>query len=51
MWVLRVVEAWQNPTRMETGRMFHHRGDGTFVVDGEVLDLQEKMVKWKEYQD
>ncbi|KAJ7437254.1 hypothetical protein B0H11DRAFT_632163 [Mycena galericulata] len=51
MWVLRVVEAWENPEKREKGRMFHHRGDGTFVVDGEVLDLQEKMVKWKEYQD
>ncbi|KAF8193882.1 hypothetical protein K438DRAFT_1828206 [Mycena galopus ATCC 62051] len=51
MWVLKVVGAWQNPGKMETGRMFHHRGDGTFVVDGEVLDLQERMVKWKEYQD
>jgi len=51
MWVLKVVAAWQNPGKRETGRMFHHRGDGTFVVDGEVLDLQERMVKWKEYQD
>ncbi|KAJ6494238.1 hypothetical protein C8R45DRAFT_174527 [Mycena sanguinolenta] len=51
MWVLKAVKAWQNPKKMETGRMFHHRGDGTFVVDGEVLNLQERMVKWKEYQD
>ncbi|KAF7355958.1 putative flavin reductase [Mycena venus] len=50
MWVLKVIAAWQNPGK-ETGRMFHHRGDGTFVVDGEVLNLQERMVKWKEYQD
>jgi hypothetical protein len=28
--------------------MFHHRGDGTFVVDGKVIDLKSKMVKWKE---
>ena len=50
MWVLKAVKAWINPAK-EDGRMFHHRGEGTFVVDGEVLDLQERMVKWKEYQD
>ena len=49
MWVLKAVKAWINPAKKD-GRMFHHRGDGTFVVDGEVLDLQERMTKWKEYQ-
>lgn len=53
LWVLRPVEAWLNPTRRpgEGGRMFHHRGDGTFVVDGEVLDLKERMTKWQMLQD
>lgn len=53
MWVLRPVKAWLNPSRKpgEGGRMFHHRGDGTFVVDGEVLDLKDRMVKWQEFQD
>ena len=53
MWVLRPVKAWLNPTRKpgEGGRMFHHRGDGTFVVDGEVLNLKDRMVKWQEFQD
>ncbi|KAJ7195736.1 hypothetical protein B0H12DRAFT_666039 [Mycena haematopus] len=46
-----VEDTKMNPEKMDTGRMFHHRGDGTFVVDGEVLNLQERMVKWKEYQD
>ncbi|KAI0387814.1 hypothetical protein F5Y04DRAFT_12277 [Hypomontagnella monticulosa] len=53
MWVLKPVKAWINPNKKpgEGGRMFHHRGDGTFVVDGEILDLKDRMVKWQEYQD
>lgn len=53
MWVLKVVKAWINPDRRpgEGGKMFHHRGDGTFVVDGEILDLKDRMVKWKQFQD
>lgn len=52
MWVLRAVKAWVNQDKVDQGaKTFHHRGDGTFVVDGEVLNLQERMVKWKQYQD
>ncbi|KAH8701958.1 hypothetical protein BGW36DRAFT_371905 [Talaromyces proteolyticus] len=53
LWVLRPVRAWINPERKpgEGGKMFHHRGDGTFVVDGDILDLQDRMVKWQEFQD
>ncbi|KAI1080423.1 hypothetical protein F5B20DRAFT_540575 [Whalleya microplaca] len=53
LWVLKAVKAWINPRKRpgEGGKMFHHRGDGTFVVDGEVLDLKDRMVKWREYQD
>ncbi|KAI1386470.1 uncharacterized protein F4822DRAFT_317134 [Hypoxylon trugodes] len=53
MWVLKPVKAWINPNKKpgEGGKMFHHRGDGTFVVDGEILNLKDRMVKWKEYQD
>ncbi|XXG98450.1 hypothetical protein Hte_004774 [Hypoxylon texense] len=53
MWVLKPVKAWINPNKKpgEGGKMFHHRGDGTFVVDGEILDLKDRMVKWQEFQD
>lgn len=53
MWVLKPVKAWLNPRKKpgEGGKMFHHRGDGTFVVDGEILDLKDRMVKWQEFQD
>ncbi|KZT59507.1 hypothetical protein CALCODRAFT_481571 [Calocera cornea HHB12733] len=50
MWVLEPVRAWVNGAREET-RSFHHRGDGRFVVDGEELDLRERMTKWKYLQD
>ena len=52
MWMLKPVKAWINPKMKpgEGGKMFHHRGDGTFVVDGEVLDLKDRMVKWQEFQ-
>lgn len=57
MWVLRPVKAWTNPQQWPgsegkgVGKMFHHRGDGTFAVDGEILDLKDHMTKWQEYQD
>lgn len=53
MWVLKPVKAWINPEKSPGvgGKMIHHRGDGTFVVDGEVLDLKDRMVKWQEFQD
>jgi flavin reductase (DIM6/NTAB) family NADH-FMN oxidoreductase RutF len=48
LFVLEVVEAWIDPERRER-RVIHHRGDGTFVVDGETLDLRNRMVKWPTY--
>jgi hypothetical protein len=27
--------------------MFHHRGDGTFTLDGETIDLKDRMTKWQ----
>lgn len=31
-------------------RTLHHNGDGTFTVDGRILDLKEQMVLWKQFQ-
>ncbi|KAJ5182517.1 hypothetical protein N7492_000133 [Penicillium capsulatum] len=47
MWVLRAVRAWKG----SAGTMFHHRGQGVMVADGEVVDLKDRMVKWKEFLD
>jgi flavin reductase (DIM6/NTAB) family NADH-FMN oxidoreductase RutF len=48
LFILQVVQAWIDPEREER-RTIHHNGDGTFVVDGETIDLKNKMVKWQEY--
>lgn len=50
LFVLEAVRACINPERQEQ-RTFHHRGDGTFTVDGRTINLQERMVKWKAFQD
>ncbi|KAJ5157773.1 uncharacterized protein N7482_008873 [Penicillium canariense] len=51
MWVLRPVQAWVSASEEEGGRMFHHRGQGIMVADGEVLDFSRRMVKWQEFVD
>ena len=48
MFILEVVAAWVDPERKER-RVIHHRGNGTFVVDGRVLDLKKKMTRWPTY--
>jgi flavin reductase (DIM6/NTAB) family NADH-FMN oxidoreductase RutF len=50
LFVLEAVRGWLDPA-LKDARTFHHRGDGTFVVDGDTLDLRERMVKWKQFQD
>jgi len=44
LFFLEAVKAWIDPKRKER-RTFHANGDGTFVVDGRVLDLKKLMVK------
>jgi len=46
LFILDGVKAWIDPDRKER-RTFHAIGDGTFVVDGETLNLREKMIKWQ----
>ena len=41
------VKAWSNPDREER-RTFHAVGDGTFVMDGETVNLRHKMTKWED---
>jgi flavin reductase (DIM6/NTAB) family NADH-FMN oxidoreductase RutF len=50
LFIFEAVHAWTNPGRKEK-RTFHHRGDGTFTVDGRVINLQDRMTKWKQFQD
>ncbi|MDR0339066.1 MAG: flavin reductase family protein [Desulfovibrio sp.] len=45
--VLQGVAAWSNPSP-EDARSFHAVGDGTFIIDGETVNLRHKMTKWKD---
>lgn len=42
LFVLEVVKAWRDPAQ-KAPRTIHHRGYGTFAVDGEVLTLPSRM--------
>ena len=48
--ILEAVRIWIDPARGER-RTLHHNGDGTFTVDGRTIDLRERMVLWKQFQD
>ena len=43
--ILRGVELWENPD-LAGASIFHANGDGTFVTDGELFNLRERMRKW-----
>jgi flavin reductase (DIM6/NTAB) family NADH-FMN oxidoreductase RutF len=47
MFILEGVNAWHNPHRKEQ-RAFHAKGDGTFIIDGEHIDLRSRMTKWQD---
>jgi flavin reductase (DIM6/NTAB) family NADH-FMN oxidoreductase RutF len=42
LFILEVVKAWIDPKR-RNAKTIHHRGYGTFVVDGEVIKLKSRM--------
>jgi flavin reductase (DIM6/NTAB) family NADH-FMN oxidoreductase RutF len=42
IFVLEVLKAWTNPAQ-KNSRTIHHRGYGTFVVDGKTIKLASKM--------
>jgi flavin reductase (DIM6/NTAB) family NADH-FMN oxidoreductase RutF len=50
LFILKAVRIWIDPTRKER-RTLHHNGDGTFTVDGRTINLQDRMVIWKQFQD
>lgn len=41
IFILEVLKAWIRPSKNKV-RMFHHRGKGVFVVDGNVIKLPSK---------
>lgn len=42
LFILEVLKAWTDPAQ-RTPRTIHHRGHGTFVVDGETIRLKSRM--------
>ncbi|MDR0826666.1 MAG: flavin reductase family protein [Desulfovibrio sp.] len=44
--VLQGVAAWHDPAPVDV-RSFHAVGDGTFIIDGEKINLRHKMTKWQ----
>jgi flavin reductase (DIM6/NTAB) family NADH-FMN oxidoreductase RutF len=42
LFVLEVLNAWTD-TRQKSPKTIHHRGYGTFVVDGETIKLKSRM--------
>ncbi len=50
LFILEAVKIWHDLKRKER-RTIHHNGDGTFTVDGRVINLQDRMVMWKQFQD
>ena len=50
LFILKAVKAWINPNRKEQ-RTMHHQGNGTFRIDGKIIDLRKRMVKWRELAD
>jgi flavin reductase (DIM6/NTAB) family NADH-FMN oxidoreductase RutF len=42
LFVLEVLKAWTDPKQKDP-KTIHHRGSGTFAVDGEIIRLKSKM--------
>lgn len=49
LFILEAVAIWVDQERKER-RTLHHNGDGTFTVDGRILDFRDRMVRWKQFQ-
>lgn len=50
LWVLEVKRIWLDSSRQDV-RLVHHQGDGCFSMDGETIDLRDRMVKWRDLMD
>jgi flavin reductase (DIM6/NTAB) family NADH-FMN oxidoreductase RutF len=45
--VLQGIRAWHDPSPGDK-RSFHAVGDGTFIIDGEVVNLRHRMTQWQD---
>lgn len=46
LWIVDVVAAWHQPERVGDGEL-HHRGNGTFSTNNDLIDLRTRMTKWR----
>ncbi len=46
LFILKAERLWFDADRKER-RTIHHRGDGSFIIDGGILDLSDRMSKWR----
>ena len=42
LFVIQVIQAWIDPAQ-KNPKTIHHRGYGTFVVDGQTIKLKSRM--------
>jgi hypothetical protein len=45
--VLQGIRPWSNPV-LEDTLSFHAVGNGTFIIDGEIVNLRHRMTKWQD---
>ena len=50
LFILEAFRIWIDLDRAER-RTLHHQGDGSFAVDGPILDLRDRMTKWRNLQE
>lgn len=50
LWILRARYAWVRDP-LPAAAEFHHRGDGTFSTNADVIDLRDHMTKWRHLHD
>lgn len=43
------VNTWVNPDKRN--EKIFHRGDSAFSIDGKIINLQERITKWKMFQN
>ena len=45
--IIQGIRSWKNSSPADA-RSFHAVGDGTFIIDGEIVNLRHKMTKWQD---
>ena len=46
LFIMEAVSAWSENAKKRRP-LIHHQGNGTFAIDGKIIDLRKRMTKWK----